>query len=168
MPSPYTGLKIASILLNSDGGLTFSRFFQSFFEYNDEGVAVFLKWFKTPWLVKKIWATYVRYIKGDEIWAGLIENWREQTVEEQWKLVSQREAYRAQWHKYLNDKEIDILLCVPNATPAVPKDGMKESLSSCGYTFLFNLVSCLLVPPPLFVLPKILFSSLSQDWTTTV
>lgn len=141
MPSPYYALQLASLLLNSDGGLTFSRFFRSFFEYNDAGVAVFLKWFKTPRFIKKIWATYVRYVRGDEIWAGLIENWSEQTTEEQWKLVSKREAYRMLWHDYLKDNNIDMLLSVPNATPAVPENAMKESASSCGYTFMFNLVS---------------------------
>jgi Asp-tRNA(Asn)/Glu-tRNA(Gln) amidotransferase A subunit family amidase len=33
-----------------------------------------------------------------------------------------------------------LLLTVPNATPAVPHNGLGNSFSSCGYTFLFNLV----------------------------
>ena len=33
-----------------------------------------------------------------------------------------------------------MLLTVPNATPAVPHNGLGDSFSSCGYTFLFNLV----------------------------
>lgn len=35
---------------------------------------------------------------------------------------------------------MDVLLCPPNATPAVPHGGMRDAVSSCGYTFLFNLL----------------------------
>ena len=35
---------------------------------------------------------------------------------------------------------MDLLLTVPNATPATPHDGLANSFGSCGYTFLFNFV----------------------------
>ena len=141
MPSPYEGLKLASILLNTDGGKTYESFFTSWFEYNDAGVAKMSKWFKTPWVVKKLYVWWVRYVQKDEMWAGLLDtHWREQTTPEQWKLVGRREDYRRAWHEYLNAKGVDILLTVPNATPAVPKDGMSTAIAACGYTFLFNLV----------------------------
>ncbi|RVD86816.1 uncharacterized protein DFL_005073 [Arthrobotrys flagrans] len=141
VPSPYEGLKLASILLNNDGGKTYESFFTSYFEYNDAGVANMSTWFKMPWLFKKFYVWWVRYIQGDELWAGLVDtHWREQTTVEQWKLVSHREDYRYRWHKMLNDLGIDVLLTVPNATPAVPEDGMATAVSSCGYTFLFNLL----------------------------
>ena len=44
-------------------------------------------------------------------------------------------------------QQIDFLLTPPNATPAVQHDGMKDAVSSCGYTFLFNLVRKNNTPP---------------------
>ncbi|KAK6338919.1 hypothetical protein TWF696_009720 [Orbilia brochopaga] len=141
MPSPYEGLKIASILLNSDGGKVYESFFTSFFEYNDAGVAKMGRWFKMPWIIKKIYTLWVRYIQRDELWAGIVDtHMRQQTTVEQWKLVSRREEYRAKWHEYLNERSVDVLLSVPNATPAVPEDGMSTAIAACGYTFLFNLL----------------------------
>lgn len=60
-------------------------------------------------------------------------------------MVARREAYKAEWHAWWQQQqqqegELDVILTVPNATPAVPHDGMKDAVSSCGYTFLFNLV----------------------------
>ena len=44
---------------------------------------------------------------------------------------------------------MDVMLTPPNATPAVPHGGMHDAVSSCGYTFLFNLVSVVIFPIPL-------------------
>jgi Asp-tRNA(Asn)/Glu-tRNA(Gln) amidotransferase A subunit family amidase len=38
------------------------------------------------------------------------------------------------------DQKLDLLITVPNATPAVPHNGLAGSFASCGYTFLFNFV----------------------------
>ncbi|KAJ4338519.1 hypothetical protein N0V87_003848 [Didymella glomerata] len=38
------------------------------------------------------------------------------------------------------EKAMDVMLVPPNATPAVPHGGMHDAVSSCGYTFLFNLL----------------------------
>jgi hypothetical protein len=35
---------------------------------------------------------------------------------------------------------MDVMITPRNATPAVPHGGMHDTVSSCGYTFLFNLV----------------------------
>ncbi|KAF3939802.1 Acetamidase [Dactylella cylindrospora] len=141
MPSPYEGLKLASILLNNDGGKTYESYFTSWFEYNDAGVAKMSLWFKMPWIVKKLVFLWVKYVQKDPLFAGLIDtHWREQTTPEQWKLVTHRENYRFRWNEYLNSKGIDIVLTVPNATPAVPEDGMSTAIHACGYTFLWNLL----------------------------
>lgn len=92
------------------------------------------------------WA-WVKYIRRDEIWAGLVAGWSPKSAYEQWKIVAQREAYKARWHEWWNEQEIDFLITPPNATPAVPHDGMRDAVSSCGYTFLFNLVSALRIKP---------------------
>lgn len=54
----------------------------------------------------------------------------------------EREKYKAEWHAYLCAREVDFVLCVPNALPACPAGGMKSGFASCGYTFMWNLVCC--------------------------
>lgn len=139
-PSPYDGLVIASKLLNSDGCRTFRSFFRSG-EWMDEGAAQMNLYARIPRPLKYLYYLWIKYIRGDDIWAGLLEGWHEKSAFEQWKLVARREAYKARWHAWWRDEaKIDFLITPPNATPAVPHDGMRNAVSSCGYTFLFNLV----------------------------
>lgn len=139
-PSPYAALHLGAHLLNADG----CRMFRSFFrpgERNDPG-AEQLHWLmRLPNPLKYLYYLWVRYVRRDELWAGLVRDWREKSALENWQLVAKREAYRTQWFQWWNGAEIDFLLTPPNATPAVPHDGMKDAVSSCGYTFMFNLVS---------------------------
>ena len=145
-PSPFEALKIASTLLNSDGCRTFRSFFRSG-EWMDPGAAQLNFYMRLPRPVKYLWYLWVRHVRRDSIWAGLLENWHEKSAFEQWKLVAQREAYKARWHEWWQEEaRMDFMLTVPNATPAVPHDGMEDAVSSCGYTFLFNLVNPLLSP----------------------
>jgi Asp-tRNA(Asn)/Glu-tRNA(Gln) amidotransferase A subunit family amidase len=121
-PSPYEALQLASQLLLSDGGNTFMGHFRTG-EWN------------------------VKYVKGDDIWAGLIRDWHPKSAHEYWILAGKREAYKANFYKWWSEEaNMDVMLTPPNATPAVPHGGMHGAVSSCGYTFLFNLVG--LVPPP--------------------
>ncbi|KAI9841775.1 MAG: hypothetical protein M1838_003420 [Thelocarpon superellum] len=139
-PSPYEALQIGSQLLSADGCKTFLSFFRPG-EWNDPGAAQMAFYMHLPWPVKYLHYLWVKYIRRDELWAGLLRDWHEKSSFEQWKLVARREAYRAKWHDWwLNDAKLDFLLTVPNATPAVPHDAMKDAVSSCGYTFLFNLL----------------------------
>ena len=159
-PSPYKGLQIASLLVNSDGGATFRSFFRSG-EWMDKGAAQLSFYMRLPRPLKYLWYLYVRHIRRDPIWAGLLGDWHPKTMFEQWKLVVKRETYKAKWHEWWNstaktyqtdddvlqdEKEkketapFDFLITPPNATPAVPHDGMHDAVSSCGYTFLFNLL----------------------------
>ena len=87
-----------------------------------------------------MYAWYLRHIHKDEIYAGLVENWYEKTVEEYLALIARREEYRAQWFDMWKEEALDFVLTVPNALPAVPHGGMKQGWKACGYTFLFNLV----------------------------
>lgn len=102
--------------------------------------------FGMPRWVKRIYTWYLRYVKRDEVYAGLVEGWHERNVVEYWPLVAQREDYRRRWFEMWQREELDFVLTVPNALPAVPHDGMKEGFKACGYTFLFNLVSPPLAP----------------------
>ncbi|KIJ05346.1 hypothetical protein PAXINDRAFT_21380 [Paxillus involutus ATCC 200175] len=148
-PSPYEGLQIASQLLLADGGKTASKPLHSF-ETNDAGMIPAFRALRLPRFIMKIYAWYVRYIRRDPIYAGLVDNFYEKSVAEYYALIARREDYRARWFKVwrgteveggLGDKGVDFILTVPNALPAVPHRGMRHGWKACGYTFLFNLVS---------------------------
>ena len=144
-PSPYESLCIASQLLNSDGCRTFSSLFRMG-ESNDPGAAQMSLYMWLPRPVKYLHYLWVKYVLRDDIWAGLLRNWHEKSAYEQWKWVAKREAYKAKWHDWWNaqksriDPVMDFIVTVPNATPAVPHGGMKDAVSNCNYTFLWNLV----------------------------
>ena len=138
-PSPYRALVIASVLLNADGCHTFSSFFQTG-EWCDPGAAQLRRYMRLPRPLKYLWYLWTKYVRGDELWAGLLRHWRPLSAAEQWTWVAKREAYKAEWHAWWTEQGLDGLLTPPNATPAVPHDGMHDAVSSCGYTFLFNLV----------------------------
>lgn len=140
-PSPYEALVIASQLLNADGCRMFSSFFRTG-EWNDPGAAQMKFYIELPRPIKYLYYLWVKYVRRDDIWAGLLRNWHEKSAFENWQLVSKREAFKSKWHAWWQEKaKMDFMITVPNATPALPHDGMKDAVSSCGYTFLFNLVS---------------------------
>ncbi|KAH0543550.1 hypothetical protein FGG08_002111 [Glutinoglossum americanum] len=139
-PPPYEALVIASQLLNSDGCETFSSFLRAG-EWNDPGAAQMSFYMRIPRPIKYLYYLWVRYVRRDEVWAGLLRDWHEKSALEYWKLIGRREAYKIRWHEWWEQEaKLDFLITVPNATPAVPHDGMKQAVSSCGYTFLFNLL----------------------------
>ncbi|KAL5514371.1 hypothetical protein ACEPAG_2459 [Sanghuangporus baumii] len=154
-PDPYEGQKIASQLLFADGG-KYSHILPDLyltesagetanrpilpFEPNDPGVAVAYFWLRLPRIFQRIYAWWVRYVQRDPVFAGIVEGFHKKTVVEHYKLVAEREAYRAKWHEAWNNSGLDFLLTAPNALPAVPHGGMKAGWKVCGYTFLFNLL----------------------------
>lgn len=139
-PSPYEALVLASQLLLSDGGETFMSFFRTG-EWNDPGAAQMVFYINLPRPIKYLYYLWVKYVKGDSIWAGLLRDWHPKSAYEYWQLAYKREAYKAKFFTWWSEvAKMDIMICPPNATPAVPHDGMHDAVSSCGYTFLFNLV----------------------------
>ncbi|KAL5521593.1 hypothetical protein ACEPAF_2341 [Sanghuangporus sanghuang] len=138
-PDPYEGQKIASQLLLADGGETANHPILPF-EPNDPGVAVAYFWLRLPRIFQRVYAWWVRYVQRDPVFAGIVEGFHKKTVVEYYKLVAEREAYRAKWHEAWNNAGLDFLLTAPNALPAVPHGGMKTGWKVCGYTFLFNLL----------------------------
>ena len=139
-PSCFKALRLAGLLLTSDGLETSTKHFQSVYEVSDAGVKQLAKIFRLPAFVRKIYTWWHRYVKRDEIWAGLVEDWKVMNVAEQWKLVAQRESMRMVWHEYLKSRQIDFIITPVNALPAVPAGGMAETVASCGYAFLWNLL----------------------------
>lgn len=147
-PSPYEGLQLASLLLNADGCRTFWQLARTG-EWMDKGAAQMHFYMALPRPLKYLWYLWVRYVRGDEIWAGLLRDFHPKTAAEQWQLMAKREAYKARWHAWWHEHaKMDFMLTPPNATPAVPHDGMHDAVSSCGYTFLFNILdyTCGIVP----------------------
>ena len=53
--------------------------------------------FALPRWIKRVYVWCLRHIRKDEVYAGLVENWYEKTVEEYLALIARREEYRAQW-----------------------------------------------------------------------
>ncbi|KAF4635022.1 hypothetical protein G7Y89_g3079 [Cudoniella acicularis] len=147
-PSPYEALYIASQLLNADGCKTFKSFFRTG-EWEDTGAKQMSWLMSLPSPFKWVYYMWVKYVRRDEVWAGLVKDWKEKSAYEQWKFVAKREAYKAKFHDWWEQEaKIDVMITPPNATPAVPHDGMKDAVSSCGYTFLFNLLdyTCGIMP----------------------
>jgi len=139
-PSCYDALRLASRLLNSDAGATYNSHFTSIFESNDAGVSILNTLFYLPRFAKTLYAAYHRYIRRDPITAGLIEDFHSRSVASQWQLVTQREDMRRSWFEYLKENHVDFILTPANALPAVPAGGMKDTVASCGYTFIWNLL----------------------------
>ena len=152
--SPYEALRIASQLLNADGTKTFLSFFRAG-ENTDPGAGQMTFYMSLPRPVRYLYYLYVRYIRRDTVWAGLVKGFYAKSAHENWQLVAQREAFKVKWFDWWNDinassssDDMDVILCPPNATPAVPHEGMKDAVSSCGYTFLWNLLdyTCGIIP----------------------
>ncbi|KAJ2988215.1 hypothetical protein NUW58_g4095 [Xylaria curta] len=138
-PSPYEALYLGAHLLNADGCQMFKSFMR-YGEWNDRGAD------QMDWLMrlsrpfKYIYYLWVKYVRRDDVWAGLIKDWHQKSAYENWQLVAKREAYRSRWFEWWNRADIDCILSPTNATPAVPHEGMNDAVSSCGYTFLFNVL----------------------------
>lgn len=143
-PDPYEGLLLASQLLNADGCAMFRSFLRTG-EHTDPGAGQMSFYMDLPRPIKYLYYLWVKYVRRDPLWAGLLRDWRPKTAFENWKLVSKRETYKAEWHDWWREldggKGMDFMITPPNATPAVPHGAMKNAVSSCGYTFLFNMVS---------------------------
>lgn len=83
---------------------------------------------------------FYRYIMRDPLYADLIAGWHVKSGQEFYALCAQREKYKVQWLDWWKEQELDFLLTVPNALPAMKHGGGKLGWKACGYTFLFNVV----------------------------
>ncbi|PLB51539.1 acetamidase [Aspergillus steynii IBT 23096] len=138
---PFTGLNLASQLLNSDGCVTFNSHRHNF-EPSDPGADQLTRIAKLPRFLRYLYSLYVQYIRRDPTWAALIRAFSPKSAADLWKLVAKREAFRATWHAWWDteSQQYDFILCPANATPALPHRAMRDAVSSCGYTFLWNLL----------------------------
>jgi hypothetical protein len=109
-------------------------------EPSDPGVDILMRIIRLPALFRRIYAWYLRHIRRDPITAGLVLGLSRKTTTEHYALVAKREAYRARFYQAWNQAGLDFVLTVPNAMPALPLGGMRNSIGSVGYSFLFNIV----------------------------
>ncbi|KIV81473.1 hypothetical protein PV11_03658 [Exophiala sideris] len=139
--TPLQGLQIASVLLCTDGGKTYKYFFRTG-EWNDRGAAQISFYMSLPKPIKYLWYLWTRYVKRDSIWASLLRYFHPLSAAENWQWVAKREAFRATWFDWWERpaQNFDFILCPGNATPALPHGAMHDAVSSCGYTFLWNLL----------------------------
>ena len=99
-----------------------------------------------PLFVKIIWAFLLRILSRpfgrNEAWASLLEVFHPKSVSEERSLISQRESYRAAWHRTWQEQNVDFVLTVPHALPPMPRGGSATAtLVSAEYAFLHNIVS---------------------------
>ncbi|KAK7202485.1 amidase signature domain-containing protein [Myxozyma melibiosi] len=139
-PSPLEALRIATQLIVADAGKMGTSHLLSRCEKYDLGVMKFIKIAKLPSFIKKIWAWFILKFKGDFVLATLLKNWSEKSMFDYMELIMEREGYRNDFYNAWKDSGIDFLLTVPNATPALPHNGMFEAFASVGYASMFNLV----------------------------
>jgi len=99
-----------------------------------------------PLWLKKFLATVTRKLTGDEVWASMLEKLHNKSPAEERSLVVSRDEYRAKWHSAWEAEELDFVLTVPHALPAIPAGtAEKVTLVSCGFMMIFNIVSFLLL-----------------------
>ncbi|EPQ53515.1 amidase signature enzyme [Gloeophyllum trabeum ATCC 11539] len=137
-PSPYEGFKIASALIADACEVACRKVMP--WENNDPGMKQAMALYRLPRWLKRIYAWYLRYIRRDDVYAGLVEGWHSKSAQEIFALVAKREEYRARWFDFWNETGIDFVLTCPNAMPAVPHRGMRDAFTNCLYSFLFNLL----------------------------
>lgn len=139
--TPLQGLQIASVLLCADGGKTFKSFFRTG-EWNDRGAAQISFYMSLPRPIKYLWYLWTWYVRADPVWASLLRYFHPLSAADNWKWVAKREAFRATWFDWWDRpaQRFDFILCPGNATPALPHGAMHDAVSSCGYTFLWNLL----------------------------
>ncbi|KAK5069457.1 hypothetical protein LTR64_008138 [Lithohypha guttulata] len=165
---PLDALRIASTLLCSDGGKTYKSFFRTG-EWNDSGARqLYFYASRLPSLFRYIHYLWVRYVRRDPIWASLLQNFKHLSAQENWQWVAKREAFRSTWFDWLSKPEqsFDLILTPVNATPALPHNGMHDAVSSCGYTFLFNLLDYTAGVIPVTKVDKVL-DKLPADFRAT-
>lgn len=138
-PSPFEALQIASQLLDADGLDTATSFMRSG-EWQDRGANQMRFYAQLPRPIKYMYYLWVKYVRRDPIWADLLVNWHPKTTTKYWALIAKRELYKRRFFEHWDEKEIDFMIAPPNATPAVPHNGMNDACASCGYTFMFNLL----------------------------
>ncbi|KAI0646387.1 amidase signature enzyme [Trametes meyenii] len=148
VPFPLEGLKIGYQLMFSDGAVSILES-KRMGEYVNPALLTVRFLLQLPLWLKKLGAAFLRWFSRpqgrNDAWASLIEIFHPRSALEERKLVIERDAYRAAWHTAWHSAGLDLLLTVPHALPAVPKEPAasdKATLVSANYAFLYNVLDC--------------------------
>ncbi len=89
-PDMYEALRLSSLLLNADG----CRMFRSQMrrgEWLDRGAQQMSRLMDLPRPLQFLYYLWVKYVRRDPIWAGLVRDWHPHTAYENWQLDAPRE-----------------------------------------------------------------------------
>ncbi|THH08576.1 hypothetical protein EW146_g8945 [Bondarzewia mesenterica] len=137
-PNPYEALTVGSQLLTNAYVAATSPI--RWWEHNDPGVYRAMLALRLPRFIQKLHVWFRRHVLRDPLYADLIEGWSVKDGQEFYALVGRREQYRMAWLNFWKEQQLDYVLTVPNALPAMKHDGGRLGWKSCGYTFLFNVL----------------------------
>ncbi|KAI0372038.1 amidase signature enzyme [Pilatotrama ljubarskyi] len=147
-PSPLEGLKIGYQLMFSDGAASILEP-RRLGEYINPALLTVRFMLRLPLWLKKLNAAFLRWFSRpwgrNDAWASLLEIFHPRTALEERRLIVERDAYRAAWHEAWRREGLDLLLTVPHALPAIPKEPVasdKATLVSANYAFLYNVLDC--------------------------
>lgn len=94
---------------------------------------------KLPPTVRKIVSRAAR-LAGDPLAADLLASAYRKNVTEFWNITAWLRAYRFKFTEAMNAAGIDLLLCPPHATPAMPH-GLARDFAAAGcYSMLYNVL----------------------------
>ncbi len=79
-------------------------------------------------------------VLGEDRASWLLDRLGEKSVEELWRLTRSARGYRLDLLEAMHKQEVDVLLCPPHATAAVPHTKGAEFLIAGSYSMLYNLV----------------------------
>lgn len=102
-------------------------------------LASFLDLASLPRLFKKLLAIF--YSSKDPMYANLLNVMYAKTILEERALNVRRDEFREAWHEQWTQEGLDFVLTVTAPFPAVKHgEGLKASLMTASYAFLFNLL----------------------------
>ncbi|KAJ3724151.1 amidase signature domain-containing protein [Lentinula guzmanii] len=102
-------------------------------------LASFLDLISLPRLFKKLLAKFC--FSKDPIYANLLNVMHAKTIPEERALIVKRDQFREAWHEQWAKEGLDFVLTIPAPFPAVKHgEGLKASLMTASYSFLFNLL----------------------------
>jgi fatty acid amide hydrolase len=79
-------------------------------------------------------------MRGDTVAAGILRSLGRKSVEALWAITAKIRAYRFTYEAALDAAGIDIVLCPPHATPAIPHGASKDFAFAGSYSMLYNVL----------------------------
>src|SRR5438045_480220 len=119
--------------MSADGGARLSRELRG--QPIDPVLLSLMRIARLPGLVRKGAAAVV----GDDLAAETLRNLGRKPVEELWRLTGEIRAWRFEVIESMNAAGIDLLLCPPCATAALPHFGARQFVLASSSSMLWNI-----------------------------